>query len=141
MTGNGRNPAWNARMMARYQRQVVLPQVGIEGQRYLLGSRVLVVGAGALGSVDSTYLAAAGVGTLGLVDGDSVELSNLHRQILHGEDNVGERKVHSGAKRLYALNSDILVVEHPIFLNRDNTQEIFQDYDVIVTIASNRGRC
>lgn len=132
-----RQPAWTARMMARYQRQMVLPQVGIEGQRQLLGRRVLVVGAGALGSAAATYLAAAGVGTLGLVDGDRVELSNLHRQILHDEAHIGALKTHSAAERLRGLNPDIQVIEHAEYLSRANTLDIFSHYDAIVNGSDN----
>lgn len=124
-------------MMARYQRQMVLGEVGQEGQRRLLTSRVLVVGAGALGSAAATYLALAGVGTVGLVDGDVVELSNLHRQILHDEDQVGVLKTESAQRRLEALNPDVRVVQHPVFLNRDNTLDIFEPYDVIVNGSDN----
>ncbi len=124
-------------MMARYQRQMVLGEVGQKGQRRLLNSRVLVVGAGALGSAAATYLALAGVGTVGLVDGDVVELSNLHRQILHDSDQVGVLKTESAQRRLGALNPDVRVVEHPVFLNRDNTLGIFAPYDVIVNGSDN----
>lgn len=124
-------------MMARYQRQMVLPQVGIQGQMRLLRSRVLVVGAGALGSAAATYLAAAGVGTIGLVDGDVVELSNLHRQILHDESTIGVLKTQSAANRLRAINPDVEIVEHSTFLDRGNTLDIFSGYDVILNGSDN----
>ncbi len=128
---------WNARMMARYQRQMVLPQVGFSGQERLLESRVLIVGVGALGSAASAYLAAAGVGTIGLVDGDTVDLSNLHRQILHDESQVGAPKTRSGASRLRTLNPDVQVVEHHEFLTSKNALAIFSDYDIIVNGSDN----
>lgn len=130
-------PQLTARHMGRYQRQMVLPEVGIEGQRQLLAGRVLVIGAGALGSAASTYLAAAGVGTVGLVDGDAVEMSNLHRQILHDESQIGQLKTKSGAKRLQAVNPDVHVREHPEFLSSENVLRLFADYDLIVNGSDN----
>jgi sulfur-carrier protein adenylyltransferase/sulfurtransferase len=130
-------PQLRARDIGRYQRQIVLPEVGIEGQLQLLESRVLVVGAGALGSAAATYLAAAGVGTLGLVDGDVVDLSNLHRQILHDEAQIGRLKTDSGAKRLKALNPHIDVVEHSEFLSSENVLRLFSEYDLIVNGSDN----
>lgn len=130
-------PQLTARHMGRYQRQMVLPQVGIEGQRRLMRSHVLVVGAGALGSAAATYLAAAGVGTIGLVDGDRVDLSNLHRQILHTDRNVGELKTTSGKERLKIINPDLVVREHRTFLSADNVLEIFSEYDCIVNGSDN----
>lgn len=128
---------WNARTMGRYQRQMVLPGVGFDGQRRLLESRVLIVGAGALGSAAATYLVAAGVGVLGLVDGDTVELSNLHRQIVHDEEQVGSPKTESAAARLRAMNSDVTVVQHPYYLSRDNALDLFAQYDLIVNGSDN----
>lgn len=128
---------WNARTMGRYQRQMVLPQVGIDGQKRLLESRVLVIGAGALGSAVATYLVAAGVGTLGLVDGDTVELSNLHRQVLHDEAHVGRMKTWSAAERLHAMNADVTIVEHAEFLTRHNALEIFAQYDLVINGSDN----
>ncbi|NMP23358.1 molybdopterin-synthase adenylyltransferase MoeB [Sulfobacillus harzensis] len=129
--------AWTARMMARYQRQMVLPQVGTHGQERLLASRVLIVGAGALGSAAATYLALAGVGILGLADGDVVELSNLHRQILHDETQVGRAKTQSGAERLRQLNPDVTVIEHQAFLTSDNMMGLASNYDLIVNGSDN----
>ncbi len=128
---------WNARTMARYQRQMVLPQVGIEGQRRLLKSRVLIIGAGALGSAAATYLVAAGVGNVGLVDGDTVELSNLHRQILHDDADVGRLKTRSAAERLRAMNPEVNLIEHAEFLTRHNVMAIFGSYDLVVNGSDN----
>lgn len=130
-------PQLEARHMGRYERQIVLPEVGIDGQRQLLASRVLVVGAGALGSAAATYLAAAGVGTVGLVDGDIVEMSNLHRQILHDEGQIGQLKTQSGARRLKTVNPNVCVQEHPEFLSSANVLRLFADYDIIVNGSDN----
>lgn len=137
MTEDVTNAPLTARQMGRYQRQMVLPQVGIDGQRRLLASRVLVVGAGALGSAAATYLAAAGVGTLGLVDGDTVDLSNLHRQIVHDEHQIGQLKTASAARRLEAVNPDVRIVEVPEFLSASNVLNLFADYDLIVNGSDN----
>ena len=130
-------PMLTARQMGRYQRQMVLPEVGMAGQRQLLASRVLIVGAGALGSAAATYLAAAGVGTVGLVDGDTVELSNLHRQILHDESQIGRLKTESGAERLRAVNPDIDIQAHPDFLSSSNVLQIFDSYHLIINGSDN----
>ncbi|PSR22554.1 MAG: hypothetical protein C7B45_06410 [Sulfobacillus acidophilus] len=126
-----------ARDLGRYQRQMVLPQVGIDGQKRLLESRVLVVGAGALGSAAAMYLAAAGIGTLGVVDGDRVELSNLHRQILHNEGAVGTLKTTSAEERLHLINPHIQVRTHNHFLSAENVLEVFSHYDLIVNGSDN----
>jgi molybdopterin/thiamine biosynthesis adenylyltransferase/rhodanese-related sulfurtransferase len=118
--------------VARYQRQMILPELGPRGQRRLMEQSVLVVGAGALGSAAAFYLAAAGVGTIGIVDGDRVDLSNLHRQILHNTADVGRMKTASARERLSALNPDIRVVEHPHFLDRDNVMGVLAAYDLVV---------
>lgn len=121
----------------RYQRQMVLPEVGVEGQRKLAASRVLVVGVGALGSIAATYVAAAGVGHVGLVDGDAVALSNLHRQILYATEDVGVMKTTVLAQRLKALNPDVQVVSYPEFLSADNAMDIIGSYDLVVNGSDN----
>lgn len=121
----------------RYQRHLSLPEVGEAGQLKLLDARVLCLGAGGLGSPASLYLAAAGVGTLGIVDMDVVDASNLQRQILHNLDRVGDRKVDSAKKTLTALNSDVNVVTHDMRLNAANVLDIIADYDVIVDGTDN----
>ena len=121
----------------RYQRHLLLPEVGDEGQRKLLDARVLCLGAGGLGSPVALYLAAAGVGTLGIVDMDVVDESNLQRQILHNLDRVGDRKVDSAKKTLTALNPDVNVVTHDVRLSADNIVDIISGYDVIVDGADN----
>jgi molybdopterin/thiamine biosynthesis adenylyltransferase/rhodanese-related sulfurtransferase len=121
----------------RYQRHLLLPEVGIEGQLKLLEAKVLLLGAGGLGSPAALYLAAAGVGTLGIVDMDVVDESNLQRQILHNMDRIGDRKVDSAKKTLTAINPDVNVVTHDLRLNADNVIEILSQYDVVIDGADN----
>ena len=121
----------------RYHRHLLLPEVGEAGQQRLLGSKVLLLGAGGLGSPAALYLAAAGVGTLGIVDMDVVDESNLQRQILHNLDRVGERKVDSAKKTLTAINPDIDVVPHDVRLGADNVMEVLSGYDAIVDGTDN----
>lgn len=121
----------------RYSRHLLMPDVGEKGQIRLLESRVLLIGAGGLGSPSAYYLAAAGVGTIGLIDHDVVDRSNLQRQILHTEDRIGMSKVESARVALAALNPGIRVQTHDTHLNRDNVEEIFGDYDVIVDGSDN----
>ena len=121
----------------RYMRHLLLPEVGVEGQVRLLASKVLLLGAGGLGSPAALYLAAAGVGTLGIVDMDEVDASNLQRQILHNVDRIGDRKVDSAKKTLVALNPDVDVVTYDTRLSADNILDIIAGYDVIVDGADN----
>jgi molybdopterin/thiamine biosynthesis adenylyltransferase/rhodanese-related sulfurtransferase len=121
----------------RYQRHLLLPEVDVEGQLKLLDARVLLLGAGGLGSPAALYLAAAGVGTIGIVDMDVVDESNLQRQILHNVDRVGERKVDSAKKTLTAINPDVNVVTHDVRLGADNVLDILSDYDIVVDGADN----
>ncbi len=118
--------------LERYKRHLLLDGVGVEGQEKLLASSVLVVGAGGLGSPAALYLAAAGVGRLGLVDFDRVDASNLQRQILYGTRDVGEPKVSVAATRLRALNPDVDVQVHPLKLEASNARELIADYDVVL---------
>ena len=127
----------SAEQRNRYQRHVLLPEVGIEGQAKLLASKVLLLGAGGLGSPAAMYLAAAGVGTIGIVDMDVVDASNLQRQILHNLDRVGERKVDSAKKTLTMLNPDVDVVTYDTRLSAENVMQIIDGYDVIVDGADN----
>ncbi|MEW6059984.1 MAG: molybdopterin-synthase adenylyltransferase MoeB [Actinomycetota bacterium] len=121
----------------RYARHLVLPGVGDEGQRRLLDSKVLVVGAGGLGSAVSMYLAGAGVGTLGLVDHDVVDQSNLQRQLLHSTADIGRPKVDSGAERLSAINPTIEIVRYGTFLSSANALEVLEPWDVVVDGSDN----
>jgi molybdopterin/thiamine biosynthesis adenylyltransferase/rhodanese-related sulfurtransferase len=121
----------------RYGRHLLLPEVGEAGQQKLLESRVLLLGAGGLGSPAALYLAAAGVGTLGIIDMDVVDASNLQRQILHNVDRIGERKVDSAKKTLTQLNPDVDVVTYDVRLGADNVLDIIDGYDVIVDGTDN----
>jgi len=123
--------------LARYARHLVLPEVGVEGQRRLKAARVLVVGAGGLGSPAALYLAAAGVGVLGIVDADRVEYSNLQRQILHSTSSVGMSKVASAAARVGEVNPEVEVVGHEVRLTSGNALEVLAGYDVIVDGSDN----
>jgi molybdopterin/thiamine biosynthesis adenylyltransferase/rhodanese-related sulfurtransferase len=127
----------NAEQMNRYKRHILLPEVGVEGQKRLLDAKVLLLGAGGLGSPAALYLAAAGVGTLGIVDMDEVDSSNLQRQILHNVDRIGDRKVDSAKKTLTMLNPDVDVVTYDTRLSADNIIDIVSGYDVIVDGADN----
>lgn len=121
----------------RYHRHLLLPEVGEEGQQKLLDAKVLCLGAGGLGSPAAMYLAAAGVGTIGIVDMDVVDASNLQRQILHNLDRIGERKVDSAKKTLTALNPDVNVVLHDIRLEAGNVMDVIKEYDIVVDGADN----
>ena len=121
----------------RYSRHLIIPDVGMAGQKRLKNAKVLVVGAGGLGSPAALYLAAAGVGTLGIIDFDVVDESNLQRQILHNMDRVGDRKVDSAKKTLTALNPDVNVVTYDVRLGADNVLDVIDGYDVIVDGTDN----
>ena len=121
----------------RYSRHLILPEIGISGQRSLRRARVLLVGAGGLGSPAALYLAAAGVGTLGLVDFDTVDLSNLQRQVLHGTSDVGRSKLDSARDRLRDINPHVHVEGFPVRLSADNAREIAEGFDVIVDGTDN----
>ena len=123
--------------LIRYSRHLILPEVGVEGQRRLKAGRVLVVGAGGLGSPVALYLAAAGVGTIGLADGDVLDLSNLQRQVLHGTDRVGMPKVDSAEITLRGLNPETRVVKHAERLSAENVERLIEPYDVIVDGTDN----
>jgi molybdopterin/thiamine biosynthesis adenylyltransferase/rhodanese-related sulfurtransferase len=127
----------SAEQRNRYQRHLLLPEIGVSGQQKLLESKVLVLGAGGLGSPASIYLAAAGVGTIGILDMDVVDWSNLQRQILHNSDRIGERKVDSARKTLTALNPDVNVVTHDVRLGADNVVGLVSGYDLVVDATDN----
>ena len=132
-----RNPELEPAELTRYARHLSLPEVGLEGQQRLKEARVLVVGAGGLGSPLALYLAAAGIGTLGLVDFDEVDASNLQRQILHGTKDIGRHKLESAKDRLADINPHVDVVAHPVRLSSDNALEILEPYDVVVDGTDN----
>jgi sulfur-carrier protein adenylyltransferase/sulfurtransferase len=121
----------------RYSRHFLLAQVGEKGQRKLLRSKVLLIGAGGLGSPTALYLAAAGVGTMGLMDGDVVDVSNLQRQVLHTTASVGRPKVDSGAETIQALNPDAKVIKLPMRIDVDNVMDIIKDYDLVIDGSDN----
>ena len=121
----------------RYARHIILPGVGAAGQKRLMDSKVLVVGAGGLGSPVLLYLAAAGVGTLGLVDDDTVDLSNLQRQVVHGVKRLGERKTASAQARVNDLNSEVEVRLHEKKVSKENAFDILKNYDLIVDGSDN----
>jgi len=127
----------NPEQRNRYHRHVLLPEVGEAGQQRLLESKVLLLGAGGLGSPAALYLAAAGVGTLGIVDMDVVDASNLQRQVLHNIDRIGERKVDSAKKTLTLLNPDVDVVTYDVRLGADNVLDIIDGYDVVLDGTDN----
>jgi sulfur-carrier protein adenylyltransferase/sulfurtransferase len=121
----------------RYSRHLLIGEIGVEGQQKLLDAKVLLLGAGGLGSPTALYLAAAGVGTLGIVDDDVVDLSNLQRQVIHSTQRVGIPKVDSAEESIHALNPDVNVVKYPVRLDASNIMEIIDGYDVIVDGVDN----
>jgi len=121
----------------RYSRHLIMPEVGLEGQEKLKGAKVLIVGLGGLGSPAALYLAAAGVGTLGLVDGDEVDFTNLQRQIIHGTPDAGEPKLASAKTKIQAINPEVDVVLHETFLQSANAMEIIESYDVVIDGTDN----
>jgi molybdopterin/thiamine biosynthesis adenylyltransferase/rhodanese-related sulfurtransferase len=127
----------SAEQRNRYSRHTLLPEVGIEGQLKMLNAKVLLIGAGGLGAPAALYLAAAGIGTLGLVDDDEVDESNLQRQVIHNTERVGLPKTESARKTIEALNPDVDVVEHNTRLDASNIIDLISDYDVIVDGADN----
>jgi molybdopterin/thiamine biosynthesis adenylyltransferase/rhodanese-related sulfurtransferase len=127
----------NTDQIQRYSRHFLLSQVGEKGQRRLLRSRVLLIGAGGLGSPTALYLAAAGVGTIGLMDGDIVDITNLQRQVLHTTADIGKPKVESGTRTLKALNPDVEIIPLATRITVDNAMDIIKDYDLIIDGSDN----
>jgi molybdopterin/thiamine biosynthesis adenylyltransferase/rhodanese-related sulfurtransferase len=121
-----------AEQRERYSRHLLLPEVGVDGQQKLLDAKVLLLGAGGLGSPAALYLAAAGVGTLGIVDNDEVDLSNLQRQVIHSSERIGVHKVDSAEQTINALNPDVEVAKHPVRLDASNIMDILPGYDIVV---------
>ena len=117
---------------ARYSRQVLLPEIGAEGQEKLKCAAVLIIGAGGLGSPAAMYLAAAGVGTLGLCDGDTVDVSNLQRQILHKTNRIGQKKTTSAQTTLAGINPDVKIITHDCFVTQENAAQIIENYDFVL---------
>lgn len=129
--------ALSAEQRERYSRHTLMPEVGVDGQVKLLNAKVLLLGAGGLGAPTALYLAAAGIGKIGLVDDDVVDLSNLQRQVIHSMDTVGTPKTSSARKTIEALNPDVEVVEHNFRLDASNILDVIADYDIIVDGADN----
>jgi molybdopterin/thiamine biosynthesis adenylyltransferase len=129
--------ALSSEQRERYSRHLLIPEIGIEGQQKLLDAKVLLLGAGGLGSPTALYLAAAGVGTLGIVDDDVVDLSNLQRQVIHSTQRVGIPKVDSAEESIHALNPEVKVVKYPVRIDASNIMEIIEGYDVIVDGVDN----
>lgn len=121
----------------RYLRNIILPQIGEAGQEKLLHAKVLVIGAGGLGSPAIYYLAAAGVGNIGVVDNDVVELSNLQRQIIHNQNDLGRKKVDSAKEKINLLNDDVKITTYPIRINQQNLTELVKSYDFILDATDN----
>jgi adenylyltransferase/sulfurtransferase len=134
---SGEAPALSSAETLRYARHLILPEVGPAGQRRLKAARVLLVGAGGLGSPAAMYLAAAGVGTLGIVDFDVVDATNLQRQVLHGTPSIGRPKLDSARERVAELNPHVRVEGHPVRLTSENAREIVRAYDVVVDGTDN----
>jgi molybdopterin/thiamine biosynthesis adenylyltransferase/rhodanese-related sulfurtransferase len=129
--------AMSAEQRERYSRHLLIPEIGVEGQQKLLDAKVLLLGAGGLGSPTALYLAAAGVGTLGIVDDDEVDLSNLQRQVIHNNERIGVPKVDSAEESIHALNPDVNVVKYKTRLDSSNIMEIINGWDVIVDGVDN----
>ncbi len=129
--------SFSEEQIQRYSRHIILPEVGGKGQEKLLSSKILIVGLGGLGSPAALYLAAAGIGTLGLVDFDEVELSNLQRQIIHSTEDLGKPKVQSARETLSAISPDISVHEYDQRLTSENVMEIISDYDLVLDGSDN----
>lgn len=127
----------NNEEILRYSRHLIIPEVGIEGQRKLKAARVLAIGAGGLGAPVALYLAAAGVGTLGIVDFDVVDFTNLQRQVIHGTSDVGRSKLDSAAETIRDINPNVQVITHATKLDSDNALGIFKDYDLVVDGTDN----
>ena len=130
-------PQLTPEQVKRYSRHIIMPQIGSRGQRKLMESRVLVVGAGGLGGPVALYLALAGVGTIGLVDFDTVDLSNLQRQVLHNSETVGMPKVESAIQTLRRYNPEVEVVPHEFPINSENALDLVSRYDIVVNGADN----
>jgi adenylyltransferase/sulfurtransferase len=127
----------NKEQLTRYSRHIILPEIGMEGQEKLLSAKVLIIGAGGLGSPIAFYLAAAGVGTLGLVDFDNVDLSNLQRQILHTNDSIGTPKLDSAEKRIKAMNPDVKVLKFNTKITSENALDLIRDFDLVIDGTDN----
>ena len=129
--------AFTNEQLERYSRHIILKEVGAKGQKKLLNASVLIIGAGGLGAPAAMYLAAAGVGTIGIVDADEVDLSNLQRQIIHSTADIGKAKVKSAKETMEAINSDVTVKTYREFVTSENVMELIKDYDFIIDGTDN----
>lgn len=129
--------AFTNEQLERYSRHIILKEIGVEGQKKLLNAKILIIGAGGLGSPAALYLAAAGAGTIGIVDADKVDLSNLQRQIIHATNDLGKFKADSAKKSMENINPDIKVIAHHEFVNSKNILELIRDYDFILDCTDN----
>ena len=129
--------AFTNEQLERYSRHIILQEVGVKGQKKLLNARVLIIGAGGLGAPAALYLAAAGVGTIGIVDADEVDLSNLQRQVIHTTNDVGKAKVKSAAETMEAINPDVTVKTYRTFVDSTNIMDLIKDYDFIIDGTDN----
>lgn len=125
------------KQIGRYNRNIILEQVGVSGQEKLLSSKVLIIGAGGLGSPAGLYLAAAGVGTIGIVDSDKVDLSNLQRQIIHHTSDIGTEKTKSAMNKMQAINPDVTVQTYPTKIDAKNISDIIRNYDFVIDATDN----
>lgn len=123
--------------LERYSRHIILKEVGVKGQKKLLNSKVLIIGAGGLGAPAAMYLAAAGVGTIGIADADEVDLSNLQRQIIHATEDVGKAKVQSAKETMERMNPDVIVHTYRKYVMADNIRELIRDYDFVIDGTDN----
>lgn len=129
--------AFTNEQLERYSRHIILQEVGVKGQKKLLNAKVLIIGAGGLGAPAALYLAAAGVGTIGIVDADEVDLSNLQRQVIHTTNDVGKAKVKSAAETMEAINPDVTVNTYRTFVDSNNILDLIEDYDFIIDGTDN----
>ena len=129
--------AFTNEQLERYSRHIILQEVGVKGQKKLLNAKVLIIGAGGLGAPAALYLAAAGVGTIGIVDADEVDLSNLQRQVIHTTQDVGKAKVKSAAETMEAINPDVTVKTYRTFVDSTNIMDLIADYDFIIDGTDN----
>ncbi len=129
--------AFTDEQLERYSRHIILKEIGVKGQKELLNAKVLIIGAGGLGAPAALYLAAAGVGTIGIVDADVVDLSNLQRQVIHTTNDVGKKKVDSAAETMRAINPDVTVNTYHTFVSSDNILDLIKDYDFIIDGTDN----
>ena len=129
--------AFTNEQFERYSRHIILQEVGVKGQKKLLNASVLIIGAGGLGAPAALYLAAAGVGTIGIVDADEVDLSNLQRQVIHTTNDVGKAKVKSAAETMEAINPDVTVKTYRTFVDSTNIMDLIKDYDFIIDGTDN----